>query len=418
MYPVSEKKASWVYLVLLILSGEAVFVLPFILQRIFRSTVLEVFQLDNTQLGICFSIYGVVALLSYLFGGPVADRFPPRKLIAVALWLTAAGGLFFALFPAYFWLKVIYGFWGFTTIFLFWAPMIKATRVWGGENSQGKAYGILDGGRGLTGAMFGVMGVLVISLLLPENPDSAPLEVRKEAFRMVIYCSSAIISLIGLMVWFFLKSEHEEEQEISKISIQQVGSVLKLPSVWMLMIVVLCAYVGYKITDDVSLYAREIMGYDEVVSARVGTLLLFIRAAVGIGIGFIADRSKGSLWLFISFCVSAVGGLLFATGIAPAFWLVFLVSVFGVAAGVYASRALYFAVFSMGQVPIKLMGTAVGVVSMIGFTPDIFAGVAMGYLLDSSPGITGHQHTFWMLTVFSLIGMVTAWMFHRKYGRN
>jgi hypothetical protein len=59
----------------LILGGEAVFILPFVLQRTFRPTFLETFAITNTQLGSCFSVYGIVALFSYLFGGPLAGNF-------------------------------------------------------------------------------------------------------------------------------------------------------------------------------------------------------------------------------------------------------------------------------------------------------------------------------------------------------
>ena len=71
----NQKKAPWYFLLLLILAGESVFILPFVLSRVFRPTVLDAFGLDNVQLGLCFSIYGTVALLSYLFGGPLADKF-------------------------------------------------------------------------------------------------------------------------------------------------------------------------------------------------------------------------------------------------------------------------------------------------------------------------------------------------------
>ena len=80
-----QKYAPWYFLLLVILAGESVFILPFVLSRVFRPTVLDAFGLDNVQLGLCFSVYGVVALVSYLFGGPLADRYPPRKLIAMAL---------------------------------------------------------------------------------------------------------------------------------------------------------------------------------------------------------------------------------------------------------------------------------------------------------------------------------------------
>ena len=167
-------KAPWYYLVLLILAGESVFILPFVLPRVFRPTVLDAFRLDNVQLGLCFSVYGIVALVSYFFGGPLADKYSPRKLIAAALWMTALGGVLFASFPSYTVLKMLYGYWGFTTIFLFWAPMIKATRVWGGPTSQGKAFGFLDGGRGLVGALFGTLGVLIFSLFISSEIAKGP----------------------------------------------------------------------------------------------------------------------------------------------------------------------------------------------------------------------------------------------------
>ena len=107
------------YIVLLILAGEAVFILPFVLARVFRATVLDVFNITNTEIGYCFSIYGLVALGSYLVGGPLADKFEPRKLMGIALVLTALGGLVYASNPSLLHLQILYGYWGFTTIFLF-----------------------------------------------------------------------------------------------------------------------------------------------------------------------------------------------------------------------------------------------------------------------------------------------------------
>ncbi|MGB3145633.1 MAG: MFS transporter [Maribacter sp.] len=412
-------KAPWYYLLLLILAGESVFILPFVLQRVFRPTVLKVFELDNVELGLCFSVYGFVALLSYLFGGPLADKFPPRKLIAVALWMTAAGGLVFATFPDYLTLQILYGFWGFTTIFLFWSPMIKATRVWGGETSQGKAFGFLDGGRGLVGALFGTMGVLVFSFFMTSDLDTATLQESRFAFRYVILVSSVIVALVGVLVWLFMKLPNRSENEIivEKITVSQIGEVLRLPSVLLLMVIILCAYVGYKITDVFSLYAQDVMLYDAVSSAQVGTFLLFVRPVVGILIGILADRSRPSLWLFIGFNIAFVGSVIFASGlIEHTSWFLFLLSILIVALGVYAARALYFAVMQSGKIPLLLTGTAVGLISLVGYTPDIFAGPAMGYLLDASPGIEGHQHVFWMLALFSFFGGFAAYRYFKLYG--
>lgn len=416
----NQTKAPWYFLLLLILAGESVFILPFVLSRVFRPTVLEAFNLDNVQLGICFSVYGVIALLSYLFGGPLADKYPPRKLIALALWMTALGGLVYATFPGYTVLRVLYGYWGFTTIFLFWAPMIKATRVWGGSYSQGKAFGFLDGGRGLVGALFGALGVSIFSLFITDEVSEATVAESRIAFKYVILVTSGIVVFVGLLVWSFMKMDRKVEKEIvlDKITLTQIKEVLRLPSVWLLMVIILCGYVGYKITDVFSLYAQDVMLYDQVESAQVGTFLLFVRPVIGVLIGVLADRSNTTLWLFISFIVTFFGALLFATGlITDSETLLFFMSILVVAAGVYATRALYFAVMERGQIPLVLTGTSVGLISLIGYTPDIFAGPAMGVLLDNSPGPTGHQHVFWMLALFSFIGGIAAWYYFQLYGK-
>ena len=86
-------KAPWYYLLLLILAGESVFILPFVLSRVFRPTVLEAFDLTNTELGLCFSVYGLVALIAYLLGRPPSrnpkafpwDPVPPQTRVALII---------------------------------------------------------------------------------------------------------------------------------------------------------------------------------------------------------------------------------------------------------------------------------------------------------------------------------------------
>ncbi len=413
-----EKRLPFYYLLLLILAGEAVFILPFVLTRVFRPTVLEAFQLSNKELGYCYLAYGIMAFPAYLLGGPLADRFPPRKLISFALWTTALGGLLYASYPSLLILIILYGYWGVTTIFLLWAAMIKATRVWGGSKSQGKAFGFLDGGRGLVGALFGLLGVVIFSLFATGNLENIEFEERKEAFRYVVWVSSVIVALVGILVWFFLKSPHEEDILVEQITKKDIKKVLRIPSVVLLMIIIMCAYVGYKLTDVFSQYAHDVMLYSEVDSAKVGTFLLFIRPFVGVLIGFIADKSRVTLWLMISFAISIVGALLFALGIVtPGATSLFFLSILITASGIYAIRSLYFASMKEGRIPLALTGTAVGLISLIGYTPDMFATLGMGYFLDASPGLQGHQNVFWMLTAFYIVGGIASFIFWR-WSRN
>ncbi|WP_435577914.1 MFS transporter [Gilvibacter sp.] len=398
-----------VYLLLLILAGEAVFILPFVLIRVFGKTFLDAFEITNFQIGTAQSIYGIVAFGAYVFGGPLADKYPARKLMAVSLWATAAGGLYMASYPSITGLKILFGYWGFTTIFLFWAAMIKATRVWGGNQSQGRAFGILDGGRGLVGALFASMGIWILAAFSSADiTEISPAE-RQEVFSYVIYTTTVIVSVIGVLVWFFMKSDTEGETTLSKISWQDIWTVLKIPAVWLLMIIILSAYVGYKLTDVFSRYARDVMAFNEVDAAKTGATLLYLRPITGLLFGFLADRSRVTGWLTISFVLSVIGAALFGFGFIEADATYFFVmGVLLCATGIYGARALYFATLKESKVPVLLTGTAVGLISLIGYTPDIFTSPAMGYLIDNWPGAQGYRYVFLMLGGFALVGLLAS----------
>ena len=413
---VKTNKQKFLILALLILSGEFIYFLPYVLSRVFRPTFLDVFQLNNFQLGSLFSVYGIVALLSYIYGGVITDRYSPRKLMSSALFLTALGGLVLASYPSYQTLQILYGYWGFTSVFLFWGAMIKATRLWGGNKNQGKAFGFLDGGRGIVAASMGSIGVFIFSLILTTEIESSSVIERQEAFKYVILFSSFMVAFIGLLVFVFLRNNEDKSTNTksSLNSITNIKHVLQNQSIWLLMIIIMCAYVGYKVTDIYSLYASDVMLYDQIDAAEVGAVQLYLRPVVCIVIGLLADKTKNMFWIIFGFIIMLIGALIFSSGlIQPEMNFIFFFSLIVLAVGTYSIRALYFAVLKEANVPFALTGTAVGLISVVGYSPDIFAGPIMGYLLDTYPGVVGHQYVYLMLVVFSVIGLIASLRFAR-----
>ncbi len=78
---------------------------------------------------------------------------------------------------------------------------------------------------------------------------------------------------------------------------------------------------------------------------------------------------------------------------------------------------MYFALFEEAAVPATVTGTAVGLVSVIGYTPDVFVALVAGILMDGSPGVTGHQHFYFFLTAFAGIGLGASLAFQLVTGR-
>jgi len=94
-------------------------------------------------------------------------------------------------------------------------------------------------------------------------------------------------------------------------------------------------------------------------------------------------------------------------------WILYA-NVLVTSAAVFGLRGIYFALFEEAAVPIGATGTAVGLVSVIGYTPDVFVALAAGWLLDRSPGVTGHQHFFLFLSIFAAVGLLASLLFRRE----
>ncbi len=402
-------------LLALVAAGESVFFLPFVLARIFRPTMLEVFGLTNVQLGAAFSLYGIVGMAAYFLGGPLADRFAPRALLAAALVTTAAGGLLLAGDPSFAAFKWLFAYWGFTTIALFWSALIKATREWGGESLQGAAFGLLDGGRGLVTAVTGSALVAIYASLLPAAVETAGLAQRAAAFRQIILIMTGLTCASALFLWFALPRGQNAAPRGKAVSgLDGVRRALRLPAVRLQAFIVICAYVGFKSTDNFSLYAKEVLGLHEVDAARLGLVSLWMRPVGAIGAGLLADRLGAGRMTVAGFALIALGSAVLAAGMAGAGAVaMFLLGIVTASLGIFALRGLYYAIMGEGRVPLAITGTAVGVVSVLGYTPDVFMGPLTGYLIDATPGAGGHRQVFAVVTAFAAAGLLASIAFIR-----
>ena len=394
------------------LAAESIYILPYVLARVFRPTFLDVFNLTNLELGGLFSTYGIVAFFSYLYGGVLADRYSPRKLLSISLIFTSLGGLIMMTYPSYLIMQLLFAYWGFTTVFIFWAPMLKATRAIGGVRMQGKTFSFLDGGRGIVASSIGLIGVLIFSILITKDVSSLTLSEKQEVFKYVIGASSLIVFIIGIVVYTYLKIELKDDEKIGNI--KSLLKLAKLKSVWLISFIILCAYMGYKITDIYSLYASEVMLFDEINAARVGALQQYLRPIVCISVAFFTDKNGNINNILIGFFVMMLGSILFASGlIRVSMNMLFFISLIIVATGTYAIRGLYFSVLKDGKIPYILSGTAIGLISMVGYSPDIFATPLYGYLLDNYPGIKGHQYVYLILFISSIVGIYVSLKFKK-----
>lgn len=391
----------------LVIAGEAIFGLPFHVARFFRPTLLGALGLTNTELGALFSVYGVVALLCYAPGGVLADRIPVRRLICGSLLLTGGGGALMLGLTDLRALLILFAFFGVTTILTFWAALIRAVRELGGPDTQGRSFGGLEAGRGLVAA--GLASLALLSLQTDLAGGATPDVGRLAALRGVLLVYVAATLVAAALVWVLVPARPACAASAPAGSAGYTRDLLRRPVIWLHGLVVVSAYCGFKSIDNFALFVVDACGMDEAEGARVSVLSAWIRPAAALGAGLLADRLVPTRVVQCCFVGLVAGFLVLATsecgpGALAPLWL----GVASVCTAVFALRATYFAIVEELRVPNEQTGTVVGLVSTMGFLPDVFLGPLTGSLLDASPGAAGHRQVFIFFAASALVGLLAS----------
>ena len=401
----------------LIIAGEAIFLLPFILMRVFKPIIREAFLISDAQIGEAQALYGITAMLSYFFGGFIADKWTPKTLLSLSLFLTAIGGFGMTMIPSINTLKLLYAFWGVSTILLFWASLIKATRQWGNENNQGLSFGLLDGGRGLFAASIALFGASILTYFFPQKGIEITFENKVETLQYIIGTITFIVFLVSLLVWRTLPEE-PIKFEIGKefqFNFRKAFTLMKQKKVIFHSIIIFCAYCSYKLTGVFGTYAKDVWNYSLEKATYFAVFIQFVRPIAAISIGWVADKFIPSKIIVPSFSILILASAILGFGFfndQPMF-LSFTVFIF-MALGTYSLRGLYFAIIEETKTPIQMTGTLVGIISVVGFTPDIFMSLFIGYMLGENPTIIAYQHLFTTFTIIPIIGLIAALGFRKN----
>ena len=384
-------------------SGGLIFTLPF-LREIYYEPMQQAFGFTNTELGVMMSVFGAFALVGYFPGGWLADQASPRRLISIAMLVTGIFGFYFMTFPGYAACILIHAVWGLTSSFVFWGAMIKSTRNWADENTQGRGFGILESGRGAT-------EILTASAFLAVF---AAMGAGEAALATVILLISISNVVLGVLAWFFLPDSHGVDIGNTP-QLAQVVEVLKMPEVWLIAMIVLASYSAYWGTYYFTPLASDVFMLGVIFGGAVGVGKMWLKPLTALACGFVADRFGVSRSVLGLLLLAAASFVLFSLMPAsPQMMPLLLVNVAIASIAAFGLRGIYFALLEECSIPIALTGTAAGVISVIGFTPDVFMPLLGGYLLDNFPGAPGYRYLFACITAISLLGAASAWIIIRQ----
>ncbi len=401
----------WLVMACLCLSGGIIFLLPF-LREVYYFPLQKALDLTNTQLGILMSVFGAVSLLSYFPGGWLADRVSSRKLVAFSMLATGLAGFAFATFPSFPLAVAIHGFWGITCSLTFWGAMIKSTRNWAPAAKQGKAFGILESGRGIAELASSTALLAVF----------AGLGGGKLGLARVIVLFSVIDVLLAVMAWFTLPDSRQDEgrpgEKGPKIELRQMLIVLKMPAVWLISVVILAAYSAYWGAYYFTPYATDVFLMSVVFGGAIGVGKMWVKPLAALGSGFLADKAGVAKTVAWSFGILVPSFAVFVlTPGNPKLVMILVVNTAIASFAIFALRGIYFALLEEGGIPLALTGTAAGLMSAIGFTPDVIMPLLGGVLMDRYPGGPGYRYFFGFIVVLCVAGFLASLVILKKHGR-
>jgi nitrate/nitrite transporter NarK len=398
-------------MVLLCVSGSTIFWFPFF-SEIFYVPMEEAFGFSKTQMGILMSTFGAVSMIAYVPGGWLADHFSSRKLITIALVITALGGFVFSTIPSFLICLILYGSWGVSTACIFWSAMIKTTRNWGSKEEQGRAFGFLEGGRNITDM---VTTTTLVAIFAIRGSNAASLS---EVMLLISLSTLVLAFLVWRVMSDDLSSEKNHQNPRTKVTASSVIETLKLPAVWLIAIIIMAAYSGMWGTMFFAPYATEAYALGDVGGGAVAAGKYWITPIAAIAAGFFADKIGPAKATLVFFLVMTASFLVFGS-IPGAPNMVPLLIINGalLAAVVFALRGVYFSLMEQGRIPIAVTGTATGVVSVIGYTPDVFMPTLGGIILDAYPGAVGYQYFFLLVSFLCFLGLIAAFVFYRRYSQ-
>ncbi|MEM5315416.1 MFS transporter [Paraburkholderia sp. JHI869] len=403
----------YVQLLLLVLAAGGIYPLRY-LRQVYQTTMLDVLHIDNAQLGYLYSVLGIVFFVCYLPSGWLADRVAPRLLICFSLIGTGVLGLWYSTAPSFHALLVIFCLWGVTTGLTFWASVLKRVRMIAAANEQGRFFGLLDGGRGLVEALLATAALALFAAATGSGRGETV------GLRHVIYMYSFTCIALGALMSFFkdpapAQAESKSAEANEKGSLwRDLATLASIPQLWLMAAVVFCGYQIFWATYSFSAYLQQGEMHMSVVAAgMVTTAKLWMRPIGGIGGGFLGDRLS-NLRVLVWALFLAVAGLI-GLILLPALRNMALLGAVVLFIGLmtYAIRGLYWTLLDYCAIPMRITGLAIGLVSLIGYSSDIFLPLVNGYITEHYAGMLGYQIYFAYVAAIGTLGGIAALVLKR-----
>ncbi len=371
----------------------------------------ESFNMTNEEMGTLLTMYGILAVVGYFFGGMVADKFEPKKLMVTSTISTGLLGLYMATFPSYKILLVVYMLFGITAVLLYWSAFVKSIRILGTDDEQGKLFGAFESFYGIISLVLSYAILLAFSSYIEKNGN----------FEYVIISYSMISIIVGIFILILYKPKKYDNNSLSnntesKFKFEYVIKALKMPVTWINSIIVLSLFIIISGALYLNPFLNDVYFLPVTYATALGITIKYgfrmIASPIG---GAMVDRYKRSSKVLIitSFLLILSLIALIILPKEPSYIILAILFVFIFCLLFNMPRSCMYVPVAETNVSVEMLGTVVGIVSTIGYCSDIFIWKLFGRLLDNH-GNDGYTYIFGVLIGCAIIALITG-IIYDKY---
>ncbi|WP_418864414.1 MFS transporter [Slackia exigua] len=385
------------FLIILISMGSSVVYTPMYLKNIFYDPLMQAIGCSNADLGMMVSMYGIAAVVCYLPSGIVADKFRMRTLATVGFVGTAALTFVYAALPSLVVCYIIFLGMGITSILIWWGTRYKVIRLCCEENEYSQKIGISYSIYGLAGLVVGLVNTAIVA----SFADAVT------GVRVMIVFLGAILLIMGVLSYILIPDfKGEISQNSGLFDLKDAVEAFKWPGVIWAALTMFFVYSVYQGATYTTPYMTQAFGADDTLVNVIGLIRTYgIGLLAGPVVGWLATKIKSaSKAMVICFLLSI--GLLIGFIIMPTTAGVAVVASMVVLFGftTYGAFSIGSSPLSEIKMPMRIFGTATGLLSVIGFMPDMFIHAWYGSMIDAK-GLDAYPQIFGIETALAVVGI-------------
>ena len=210
------------FLIVLVSMGSSIIYTPIYLKNVFYEPLMQGLGCTNADLGALLSCYAIVAVITYLPAGIIADKVRMRTLSWVGFGATAVLTFIYAMLPSIQMLYVVFVGYGITTILIWWGTRFKIVRLCCSEDDYASKIGVSYSIYGAAGLIVGLINTAIISAVADAS----------QGIQVLLVFLGALIALLAVLSFIFVPDFKGEIDKNAKLfSLSEVVTAIKHPGV-------------------------------------------------------------------------------------------------------------------------------------------------------------------------------------------